>query len=106
MRKTLPIPSFYTNYLTRPRAKELPIKLVVLFGSYAAGRYTVASDVDVFAVIEGKYKEEAFHKIREGLGLDNLQLHLYTVEEYEKLKRNRPSFIREVQGKGFLIFEA
>jgi len=87
-------------------SKELPIKTATLFGSYAADRYTAASDIDVFAVIEGGNKGETYHKLYKGLGIDSLQLHLYTVDEYEKLKRNSPSFIREVKSKGIPIFEA
>ena len=86
-------------------SKEIPIQLFVLFGSYAAGRHTAASDVDVFAVIESEHKNEAYKKILESLDIDNLQLHLYTANEYEKLKTNRPSFVKEVVEKGILIFE-
>jgi len=87
-------------------SKELRIKLVTLFGSYAAGRYTAVSDVDVLAVIEGEHKDEAYRRIHDGLGINNLQLHLYTVDEYEILKRNSRSFVREAESKGVVIFEA
>jgi len=90
----------------RDLSKELPIKLVTLFGSYAAGRYTAASDVDVLAVVSGGNKGELYRKIHEGLGIRNIQLHLYTVDEYEKLKWNGSSFIREAEGKGIVIFKA
>ncbi len=33
--------------------RELPLSLVVLFGSYATGNYTLASDVDLLVVYEG-----------------------------------------------------
>lgn len=96
--------------LLREKAKdlsrELPIELVTLFGSYASDRYTAASDIDVLAVIRGEHKDEAYQKIHEGLHIQNLQLHLYTREEYEKLKRNSPSFVREVEGKSILVFKA
>lgn len=36
--------------------KELPLLFVGLFGSYAKGNYTVASDVDLLVVYEGKEK--------------------------------------------------
>ncbi|MEM3383325.1 MAG: nucleotidyltransferase domain-containing protein [Nitrososphaerales archaeon] len=86
-------------------SKELPIRLAMLFGSYAINRYTVASDVDIFAVVENKDKDKIYRKIYEGLGISNLQLHLYTVDEYEKLKMNRPSFVKEIEEKGILIFK-
>lgn len=37
--------------------RELPLLLVVLFGSYAKGNYTVASDVDLLVVYEGEAKK-------------------------------------------------
>ena len=86
-------------------SKQLPIKTIVLFGSYATRRYTAASDVDVLAVVYGQYKG-LYQKIHEGLGISNLQLHLYTVDEYGKLKKNSPSFVREIKAKGILIFQA
>ena len=39
---------------------KLPISLVVLFGSYAQGNYTVASDVDLLIVYRGKERKDAF----------------------------------------------
>lgn len=87
-------------------SEELSLDLVVLFGSYATGRFTVASDVDLFAVIRGGRKDYAYVRMYDILGVDNLQLHIYTREEYEKLKKNSPFFMREVEGKGVVIFKA
>ena len=39
--------------------RELPLLLVVLFGSYARGNYTVASDVDLLVVYAGKEKKRS-----------------------------------------------
>jgi len=38
---------------------ELPLLLAVLFGSYARGDYTVASDVDLLLVYQGERDERA-----------------------------------------------
>jgi len=88
----------------RDLSKELPIKLMTLFGSYATGRYTAASDVDVLAVVSGLNKGELYSRIYQELDINNLQLHLYTVEEYEKLKSTGSSFVREAEQKGIAIF--
>ena len=80
-------------------AESMPIKLAVLFGSYAEGRQTAASDIDLFIVIEGD-RDEAYRKIYDKLCIDNLELHLYTVEEYERMKEGR--FVKEVS-KGIRI---
>jgi predicted nucleotidyltransferase len=37
---------------------KLPLSLVVLFGSYAQGNYTVASDVDLLVVYKGKERKD------------------------------------------------
>ncbi|MGB9659688.1 MAG: nucleotidyltransferase family protein [Nitrososphaerales archaeon] len=44
-------------------SKELPIRFVVLFGSYAKNRYTAASDVDLFIVVTSGDKGELYKKI-------------------------------------------
>ena len=85
-------------------SKKLPIKLAILFGSYAVGRHTAASDIDLFVVVKGVDKNESYHKIYDGLNLKNLQLHLYTLEEYDKMRGSL--FIREVEGKGIMIFRS
>jgi len=39
--------------------ERLYLLLVVLFGSYAKGNYTVASDVDLLVVYDGEKREDA-----------------------------------------------
>ncbi|MGC8998538.1 MAG: nucleotidyltransferase family protein [Candidatus Bathyarchaeia archaeon] len=89
----------------RNLSKELPIKIVTLFGSYACGRQTAASDIDLFVVVNGKQKDEAYKRIYRSLNIEKLQLHLYTVDEYEKLRRNSPSFIKEAEENGLAILK-
>jgi hypothetical protein len=89
---------------THDLLKELPLKTIILFGSYAKGRYTASSDVDLLVVIKDQHKDYAYHKTHNSLGIDNLQLHLYTSEEYEKLRRKSPSFIKEIE-KGIVIYK-
>ncbi len=38
----------------------LPLKLMILFGSYANGRYTAASDVDLLIVYNGLKREDDY----------------------------------------------
>ena len=44
--------------------KLLPLRLVVLFGSYARGNYTVASDIDLLVVYDGEIREDAFAVVK------------------------------------------
>ena len=87
-------------------AGETPLRLVVLFGSYAARRYTAASDLDLLVVVDCSQaeKDQVYLKIHRQLKLPNLQLHLYTQAEYLKMKREGSAFLRAVEG-GIKIWE-
>jgi len=44
--------------------KELPISMVVLFGSYAIEKYTAASDIDLLVVYKGEKRADDFAIIK------------------------------------------
>jgi len=81
-------------------AKELPLSFAILFGSYARGNYTVASDVDVLIVYSGKEQPDAFPKAKKLLDLPLLQPHVYSVEEYEVMKET----IKRMVAGGVLLY--
>ena len=66
--------------------KELPIILVALFGSYAKGNYTVASDVDLLVVYKGEEIKNAFAAVKKTVAIPRLEPHVYSESEYEELK--------------------
>jgi predicted nucleotidyltransferase len=68
----------------RDLARELPVILVVLIGSYARGNYTVASDVDILVVYQGKEREDAFATVKKTLGISRVEPHVYSEGEYER----------------------
>ncbi len=80
--------------------KRLPLTLVVLFGSYARGNYTVASDVDLLIIYKGEPREEAYALVKEELALPRLEPHLYTEAEYE---RARATVAKMTEG-GIILF--
>ncbi|MEM1548159.1 MAG: nucleotidyltransferase domain-containing protein [Thermoproteota archaeon] len=84
-------------------SERLRIRIVILFGSYATGRYTPASDIDLLVVVEDEDKEKTYSEIFKNLKISNFQLHLYTLKEYEKMKTNRSLFIKEVEKRGIPI---
>jgi len=87
-------------------SKRLPLKRVILFGSYASGRQTAASDVDVLVVYEGKRdKREVYDLCWDLIGLPNLELHLYLEDEYLKLRKSKYSIVWEAENKGIVIWE-
>jgi len=81
----------------RRLSEKLKIRVAILFGSYALNRHTPASDIDLFIVIEDGSKDEAYRQIFEYLEMPALQLHLYTLGEYEKMKASNSSFLKEVE---------
>ena len=67
-------------------AKELPLLWVVLFGSYAQGNYTVASDIDILVVYKGQERDNAFAAVKKTLDIPLLEPHVYSEEQYQRLK--------------------
>jgi hypothetical protein len=86
-------PKYDTEWLVQEIRKKLdaldeklPISLVVLFGSFAKGNYTVASDVDLLVVYKGERREEAYAIIKNIIKIPRLEPHVYSQREYETLK--------------------
>jgi predicted nucleotidyltransferase len=67
-------------------AQHLDLALVVLFGSYAHGNYTVASDIDLLVVYRGPERPDAFALVKRLLALPRLEPHVYSEAEYSALK--------------------
>ena len=70
----------------RDLERKLPLSYVVLFGSYAQGNYTVASDVDLLVVYKGEERNDAFGTVKRTLEIPLLQPHVYTEDGYEQIK--------------------
>ena len=64
----------------------LPVKRVVLFGSYARGRHTVASDIDLLVVYAGEPRPDAFAIVKKVIALRGLEPHVYPEAEYLVMK--------------------
>ncbi len=73
---------------------RLPLTLIILFGSYAKGNYTVASDVDLLVVYEGRKREEAFATVKRTLDIPRLEPHVYSRTEYEAIRKTINKMIR------------
>ncbi len=67
-------------------AEKLDLKLVVLFGSYARGKHTVASDVDLLIVHNSALAVETYRLVKEILNIPKLEPHIYTLKEYKEMK--------------------
>jgi predicted nucleotidyltransferase len=81
-------------------AKELPLSLAVLFGSYAQGNFTVASDVDLLIIYRGKERKDAFALVKKTLDIPLLEPHVHSEDEYKRLR----SLISRMTAKGVILF--
>lgn len=76
--------------LLRQRIKALqaalPLQRVALFGSYAKGRQTVASDIDLLVVYQGEPQADAYALVKRILNIRHLEPHVYAEREYEPVK--------------------
>lgn len=62
-------------------ARQLPLRRVVLFGSYALGRHTAYSDIDLLVVYDDPALPDAFQRVRRAVDLRGLEPHVYTRSE-------------------------
>lgn len=84
-------------------SEKLPLRSAILFGSYAKGRYTASSDIDLLVVYEDPKRNDAYSLAWDEIGIPQLQLHIYTVSEYEALRKFGSSLPKEAQ-KGIAIW--
>jgi hypothetical protein len=70
-----------------PLLKEkLPLCLVSLFGSWARGNYTAASDIDLLVVYSGPEREDAFAIVKTSMEIEGLEPHVYSERAYLEMK--------------------
>ena len=79
----------------------LPVRRVVLFGSHATGRATVASDVDLLVAYEGPPREEAFATVKKTILVRGLEPHVYTTKEAAV----QEDLLTRMTQEGIVVFE-
>ena len=67
-------------------AAVLPLKRVVLFGSWAKGKATAFSDIDLLVVYQDPPQEDAYNLVWKHMDLHGLQSHVYSQQEAEQHK--------------------
>ena len=86
--------------------EELDPYIVILFGSFARGDVNEGSDVDIIVVAD--FEEPFLDRIRRLLELDEFGMPLepigYTLDEFERMKRDGNPFILEVLEKGKVLY--
>ena len=76
-------------------AQVLPLKRVVLFGSWAKDRPTAFSDIDLLVVHAGPPRDETYKLVRRCLQLRGLEPHVYAEAEAAQLQ---PTLDRMTRG--------
>lgn len=67
-------------------ANKLSLHRVVLFGSWAKGRATAFSDVDLMVIYKGPPRDDAWEIVRTVIDLRALEPHIYTEEQAARLE--------------------
>lgn len=80
--------------------KVLSLKRVVLFGSWAVGRETAFSDVDLLVIYDDPPREDAYKLVRHYLKLRGLEPHVYSEQQAEKLRATIESMTKD----GIILF--
>lgn len=70
----------------RDLAAHLPLQQAILFGSWAAGRATAFSDVDVLIVYEGPHRDDAYRLAAQALTLRGIEPHVYAESEAREVR--------------------
>jgi hypothetical protein len=65
---------------------QIPLKRVTLFGSWARGRATTFSDIDLLVIYGDPPREEAYQLVRRCLGVRGLEPHVYSEQQAGLLK--------------------
>ena len=66
--------------------RGISLAKIVLFGSYATGKYTVGSDIDLLIVYKGETRPDAYAITKRSLDIPRLEPHLYSEVEYREMK--------------------
>lgn len=82
-------------------AKNLPLVKAVLFGSYAKGNFTVASDIDLLLVYKEPSRKDAYALAKKTLSIPKLEVHAYSEGEYRRMRDT----IRKMEAGGIVVFE-
>lgn len=82
-------------------AEQLSLRKAVLFGSYAKGNFTVASDIDLLLVYAGPPRDDAYALAKKTLAIPHLEVHAYSEEDYGRLRET----ICRMEEEGIVLLE-
>ncbi len=68
-------------------AVQLPLRRVVLFGSWAKGQATAFSDIDLLVIYADPPRDDAYRIVRRTINLRGLEAHVYAESEARQVER-------------------
>jgi len=82
---------------------SLGLERVILFGSYAKGRHTVASDIDLLVIFDDEKNSEdnVYKSLMKNIRLPRVELHLIPKREFESYKESM--WIKTIEREGIKI---
>ncbi len=85
---------------------KVPLRKVILFGSYAKDNYSHGSDIDIVIVADDLPKDysQRYALFKETVAGLDLQPFSYTSQEWRSLLKTGSGFAREVQKHGIAIY--
>ena len=84
---------------------RLTVSKVILYGSYAVGRYTAGSDIDIVVIYKGSLRDDAFRVVMDEVRLPRLEPKVYTEEQFNALLAQSPKFAKTLEEEGVVIFQ-
>lgn len=81
-------------------SEKIKIEEAALFGSYAKEKNTAFSDIDIFVVVANNYGMDAYSICWDMIGIPEVELHVYSLDEFQAMKKAENSFLREVERDG------
>ena len=76
------------------------VERAMLFGSYAKKKNTAFSDIDIFVVVGDNYGMDSYSICWDTIGIPEVELHIYSLYEFQAMKKAENSFLREVERYG------
>jgi hypothetical protein len=83
--------------------KKIPISKMILYGSYAQGRHTAGSDIDIIVVYKGKERRNAYKTVVKEIDLPRLEPKVYTEKQFNALIADSPRFAETLRREGIVI---
>ena len=81
--------------------ERVPLKRVVLFGSWASGRATAFSDIDLLVVYADPRRADVYEEVRRCVDIHGLEPHVYSESEAAQLEATLAS----MTANGIVLFE-